>query len=337
MNISLVKIFVLTKNEYDIIGDFLLYYGSIFGFENIVVIDNGSSRQDVLDIYTTFKSKGVTIIVDRSNIMYHGEIMTKHMNDYKDTCKFMIPLDTDEFMFWTDSSDEISRDKVMQYFESIPQDVSIVRFKHFWGSVPGNKYSYLKPVREITDFYDQNWDKVFVRASKFVSMAKGNHHAEVTGGKRVISESLGLLHFHDVGIARQLERCEQAVAGHGFTNINKKIIEKIRDCHKFKMGQGGHHCRQYLRFLARKLFIASWESFFKGSHLPSMNDIRWVEDNHDNQDFVLQMMNYIQNAIERVGESNTDENKIKLLFYNHLKLIPEYKITQVAKFLNKND
>ena len=90
---SLVKVFVLTKNEYDMISDFLTYYGRIFGYENLIVIDNGSNHQDVLNIYDSFKSKGVTIIEDRSNIAYHGEIMTKHMNTYKNTCEFMIPLD----------------------------------------------------------------------------------------------------------------------------------------------------------------------------------------------------------------------------------------------------
>ena len=36
----LCKIITLSKNEYDLIEDFLLYYDSIVGIENIIIIDN---------------------------------------------------------------------------------------------------------------------------------------------------------------------------------------------------------------------------------------------------------------------------------------------------------
>jgi len=39
----LVKVFTMVKDEVDIIDDWVIYHGSMFGFPNIFVIDNFSS------------------------------------------------------------------------------------------------------------------------------------------------------------------------------------------------------------------------------------------------------------------------------------------------------
>ena len=39
----LVKVFTMVKDEVDIIDDWVIYHGSMFGFSNIFVIDNFSS------------------------------------------------------------------------------------------------------------------------------------------------------------------------------------------------------------------------------------------------------------------------------------------------------
>jgi hypothetical protein len=95
-----IKIFTVTKNEFDLINEFILYYGSIFGFENIIIIDNGSDDQRVLNTYEKYKTLfGITVYTELGyNKNDQGNHFTKIMSIYKDSCDFLIGLDTDEFM-----------------------------------------------------------------------------------------------------------------------------------------------------------------------------------------------------------------------------------------------
>jgi len=97
---SLAKIFCMTKNEYDLIEDFILYYGYLFGYDNIIIIDNNSTDERVINIYNKYKNMGITIYFENSyENDGQGNAFTKYMNLYKSSCKYLIGLDTDEFIF----------------------------------------------------------------------------------------------------------------------------------------------------------------------------------------------------------------------------------------------
>ena len=58
----MVKIFTMVKGESDIVEDWVLYHGSIFGYKNIYVIDN-YSRDGTYEILLKLKNT--------YNINYH--------------------------------------------------------------------------------------------------------------------------------------------------------------------------------------------------------------------------------------------------------------------------
>lgn len=94
----LAKLFVFTKNEYDLIDDFITYHAQLFGFDNIIVIDNGSDNADVLRAYDGYKARGVTVLTDDRPLSMHCRVLTEHMRRYVARARFLIPLDTDEFI-----------------------------------------------------------------------------------------------------------------------------------------------------------------------------------------------------------------------------------------------
>ena len=157
MNRSLAKVFLFTKNEYDMIEDFILFYGSIFGLENLIILDNGSTNKKVIDVYNKFQRKGLKLYQDHRPMQNMYEILTGYMRHFKDTCEFMLPLDTDEFLFFPEGG-QLSRERVEQYLRSLPSDVSVIRYKEFWASVPNpddinyKNYRYENPARDITRF-----------------------------------------------------------------------------------------------------------------------------------------------------------------------------------------
>ena len=47
------------------------------------------------------------------------DILTGCMTHFKDTCEFMLPLDTDEFLFFPEGG-VISRKRIENYLKNIP-------------------------------------------------------------------------------------------------------------------------------------------------------------------------------------------------------------------------
>ena len=272
---SLCKIVTLTKNEYDLIEDFLIYHSSIVGIENIVIVDNGSDDERVLKTYETYKAKGLTVETDSERgMMSMAQIVTDAMTRHKDECTFLMPLDTDEFIFFPRlDSTESKKATFEAILKGVDEDVSVLRYSAFWGSIADSTsgdyvdYKHSRPARSITKFHDQGWDKLIVRASEFVSITQGNHHAVVTGGS-ALKVDLGLLHFHETGAARKKERCIMSMKGYsqmdldGYHSVLKgdlwlqlRYVDYIIAQQVF----GGHRVEQYRTFLRREIICQEME------------------------------------------------------------------------------
>ena len=120
----IIKIFVVTKDEYDLIADWTKYYGNIFGYENLTIIDNGSTHMDVLTYYEYAKKLGVNIIID---IGYEGNEQGKKFTKYmllekeRNISDFVFGCDTDNFLFLTKSA-VINKHDILDWFSSLPKD-----------------------------------------------------------------------------------------------------------------------------------------------------------------------------------------------------------------------
>jgi hypothetical protein len=235
---SIAKVILLTLDEVDLIEDFLAYYSALFDARNVHVVDNGSVSPSVLSAYDAHRRAGGTVVVDTRNFKVANEFMTEHMLALAPSCEFILPLETDEFLFLrTDQkvSNEISlpqfRSAVLEHMASIPKGIGLLRYGAFWGSCvdtadPGyERGSYTRPALSMTRFYDQGWDKLIVRSSSFLKMSQWCHHAEIADGFVVGKSSLlGLLHFHDTGLKRCVERSRPVVASYGYLDVRQQRL-----------------------------------------------------------------------------------------------------------------
>ncbi|PNG99496.1 hypothetical protein TSOC_014718 [Tetrabaena socialis] len=292
MSKSLVKIIVLTRNEYDLIEDFLTFYGFVFGVENIVLVDNGSDDPRVWEVYRKYHASGLTVIHEPArNMLAMASIVTAACTLYKDSCDFLLPLDTDEFMFLP-AAPHISgsefRDCILRHLRDLPKDVSVLKYGKFFGSIPDASshdyvgYKHQRPARSIMTFYDQAWDKVIVRAPVFRSVSQGNHAAVVDSGRTDVSAVLGLLHFHETGMARQRERCIMSILGYRmFDPHGMNLDEQLRACDIVadKHMCGGHRVKQYRTLLRREMICREFKRLLL--RLPSLNEMLRLTD-HEN-------------------------------------------------------
>lgn len=238
--LALAKVIVIAKDEYDLIGDFLRFYGELFGRENVVVVDNGSRADDerVQAEYRAHVAAGGEVRVDVRPFADAARFMGEHMRGLRGRCEFILPLETDEFIFMLDRAADAgyatARADVEAALRAIPADVSVVRYGAFYGSAvdPADagyeRGAYTRPARQLTRFYDQGWDKIIVRASRFEGMTQWCHHAAVSGGRKETSAALGLLHFHDAGLRRVVEKSVPVVEAYGYLRGAETLDEQLR-------------------------------------------------------------------------------------------------------------
>lgn len=227
-DIPLVKIFCMSYNETYLLEDFILYHGNLFGFENIVIIDNNSTDETVLNIYNHYKPKGVTVFCEKNtNRCYQDIYTTNIMLQYKDKCKFMLPLDTDEFFFVIGKhTDRIDKEDVLDFFRNMDtENIGVYHFRNFYWSFANPSSSdyvngvHKRPVRNIVNFKqiitDDNFHSIrelpymksFFNAKEFISVSHGNH-----GGVSSIpiakSVNCGFFHYHNTGIKQNIEKAK---------------------------------------------------------------------------------------------------------------------------------
>ena len=95
-----VKLFLMTKNEIELLEDWLKYHGYLFGLENIHVLD-GSDDQRVFEVYDKYKPLGLHVHFSSTGLNELAEELTLLMHAHKGANNFLIKLDTDEFLAYT--------------------------------------------------------------------------------------------------------------------------------------------------------------------------------------------------------------------------------------------
>lgn len=252
MKKSLCKIFCLTRNEYDLIESFIAYYGAIFGPENVVILDNGSSHPVVLRVYEEAQKHGVTIVSmpTRQKPHWKKEALTEVMTRYKDSCDYLLPLDTDEFLCWVNpetNQPHCDAERIHQTLSELPKEASLFKMPFEYRSLVSPQdegyedYKYTCPPRQVKHFWpliDKSLDfgpKSFYRANAFLEGEDGNHHGVVSDGETALT-NLGLFHFHHTGAKRCFERAHQLMEAHQLVNTQAPLLQQLITLHQHKTG-----------------------------------------------------------------------------------------------------
>jgi hypothetical protein len=276
---EVAKIFTVTKDEYDLIEDFINYYSYLFGVHNVYIIDNGSTNIKVLEVYDKFISKGGTIY---KHLDYtkggQGEAFTKYMNIHKNECKFLIGVDTDEFLYLNKVDKPCDRETIIEYLENLPIDITMLQISTYLISVVdinninyiNNKFEY--PCRYINYFkiQDSGVYKFFYRGNAFINTGVGNHTGLTTNNKQIISD-IGYYHFNHTGPKRLYERAYNIILGYKYINHNDTLKNKILILQNSIYYNGIHRVKMCLYYFLKEYIILLYMKYLK--RLPTNKEI----------------------------------------------------------------
>lgn len=285
----LVRFVLLTKDEHDLIEDWLTHHIALAGCaRDVWVIDNGSEDARVLHAYERAKAQGVEVRVDRRPFKDATAWMTEHLRDAAARAPaptFLAPCETDEFVFLADDpSGPLTRERVHAALRAVPDDVSIVRYGAFWGSVPREGddaaagyvpgVGYTRPAAQMTRFAEQGWDKLLIRASQFDRITLWCHHAAVRGGRTATCDALGLLHYHDTGFARQVDKALPVIRSYGYVDTRASVDAQLAQCARVAEAGAlcGHKVLLYQAYLRRRAVVQAFRDAGLG-RLPTAEEV----------------------------------------------------------------
>ncbi|PSC73224.1 hypothetical protein C2E20_3435 [Micractinium conductrix] len=94
----IVKIVLITKDEWPLVRSWVLYHAHVFGGENIYVIDGSSDKAATSFLKQAECQLGVHVFRSNAGLATLGDDMTKLMRSLGLSADYLVKMDTDEFL-----------------------------------------------------------------------------------------------------------------------------------------------------------------------------------------------------------------------------------------------
>jgi hypothetical protein len=225
---KLAKIFLFTKDEGQLLDEWILYHGNLVGFDNLFICDHGSS-EETLQVYEKYKNKGIHLKgVGERNFQNKWKILSAWMREESHDTKLLIPLDTDEFIVKRKVGSQninANLEEIIKYLEDLP----LKRTRYKFGNLIAApiKTTYDDPLQEMIYFVPKEegkgHKKSFYPGKFFIHTDQGNHTGKIIGEQNNTISSLSLLHFEIRGEDQLREKLIRGAQGYKFHKHKKPI------------------------------------------------------------------------------------------------------------------
>jgi hypothetical protein len=244
----MVKLFTMVKDEVDIVRDWVIYHGKLFGFENLFIIDN-YSIDGTYEILLEFSN--LIHIFRQDDYKKKGIYISQLINKYCKHNEIAFPIDIDEFVAYYDNKEIIVDNNVILYYiNNLPP-------KHVY------KANYLYPIltnpnghyRPQTELEYANYCNMGKMAKSFINTAyfKGNiDHGNHLQYDDYMLTNIVLLHYHHRNYEQFYKKNINNCIGLGYSlDINelKQTLEKTPQC------AGNHHIITQIQFQEKTYVI----------------------------------------------------------------------------------
>ncbi len=243
---AVVKCVTMQRDETLLLEAWFRYYGYLFGFENLAVIDNGSSDPAVLATLARYERAGSQILrgLDTELDFYakgdHFRNLLTHWDGLSDY-DFALPVDADEFLaLFTPDGLTCRRDAIHAYLDGLRGTQQALSFELSLFNSPG------KP----GCFAVQDYRKTFLPARSVAEIDRGLHSARsrLADGRR--HTDLTYLHFHNKPFETLLHQARQKLRG--VVDVNDP------DALRAHQGAGVHMVRYF--FMTEADYLRQHES-----------------------------------------------------------------------------
>lgn len=229
----------MVKDESDIVEKWIQYYGKIFSFPSLYIIDNYST-DGTYEICKKYISKGVKVFQEKE-YERKGEFMTKIKNSIQ--CDFFLPIDIDEFIVYFDNKETFIRcDNIIEYFielqNTYPND-ALFKMTEIHPILTNNKPELL------TQFTHGNFTDIYIMSKSFlqsknIKLTLPIDHGNHMPTDKYISTKLAIIHYHNRSEAQIRKKITNNVIGLGY-KIELGFLKNLFKKNGNNLFHGKHH------------------------------------------------------------------------------------------------
>ena len=233
---KIVKLFTMVKDEDDIVEDWLIYHGKLFGYNNLYIIDNYSSDDTYRILQKYEKEKGINLSREM-DYKKKGEYMTNLINS-AGSYDIAYPIDIDEFITYYNKDDNtISSDKVNSYLNSLQLNNEVFKTQYVNSLIDeSHPNGYERATRECKFGQYVKYDshgKTFLNKKLWKGQLDHGNHYPTNNYKM---SDLVLIHYHKRNYEQLGKKTLNNVVGLGYDPNNLKQLKQL-----VESGCDGYH------------------------------------------------------------------------------------------------
>lgn len=240
----IIKLFTMVKDEIDIVEDWLKYHGTLFGYQNLYVIDN-MSQDGTFEKIQEYQSKGV-FLIQKEDYKLKGDYINELINDPKrGEYDIAYPIDIDEFIVYYDKkSNNVLPFRTKNYFKSLPDSDTVFKTNYINSQISnGNNIGYSRATIE-TEFglyqdYQDMAKSFFNKRNWRGELDHGNHY----NTPDYFLTDLCLVHYHCRNLEQMKKKVINNVKGLGYNTTDIEHLQENTE------GVGYHHVRHMIDIL----------------------------------------------------------------------------------------
>jgi len=250
----------MVKNEIDIVEDWIIYHGNMFGYNNIYIVDNRSD-DGTYEMCEQYKNSHGIYLTSRDDYRAKGAHMHHILRDVgRKDYQFAWPVDIDEFITYYDyNTQTLHPDRTVEYLNqlNVKNDTGIYKTDYI-GSYITTPGGYDRAARQATRGYHNSYNqfaKTFYKYNKFKTTDHGNHHVHGVHESEVAYDttSICLVHYHERSYDQIVCKTKNNCAGFGYPVDDIDTLEQLLS--KNPNLPGNHHMKRLIDILSNKFDI----------------------------------------------------------------------------------
>ena len=248
-----VQIITMVKDEDDIIENFINYYGKLFGYNNLFIIDN-ISNDNTYNICLKYKQSHNINLYQKNDYkkkgIYMKQIILENLNNNYD---FFLPLDIDEFLVLYKDNKIHYGNKIIDYLNEVEnKDNKIIGINYIYPLI--EKDDYKDAVKEVK-YTGKPTEPKNIKGLLFnnnlinenLTIDHGNHLWHYSK----LETNLCFIHYHTRFLEQYKTKIINNYVGLGY---DCSSIEKIKETINNKnLNSGNHHQLSMLKIIENNL------------------------------------------------------------------------------------
>ncbi|GEC62086.1 hypothetical protein GOX01_24170 [Gluconobacter oxydans] len=200
-----VRCITMQKNESKLLEAWIKYYGYLFGFDNLYILDNGSNESDIFEILNKYQKIGVNVdfsFNEKKDFDRKGEIISEIVHKWDDKNEdydFVIPIDCDEFIILCDNGASISRSKIDNYLDNLIGKKEAFVMQKLFLNIPEDT-SFFTPAIVPKSMFAKN---------TLGFLDHGFHHPRSSQSDETFITKLGYIHLHNKNFSDVLQAAKE--------------------------------------------------------------------------------------------------------------------------------